>query len=167
MRVREGWRAAIHHGMRAYYLALAAGIALALSAFLPWISIGGTSRRGMPGMAGLWILGLGVLAIVFASLSIATRKNSRHPILLVGLTALGIMFLAWKLMERSAIEQAWAMAQALAIVDGVEAPVAPRTVIGPGIYVGLAAAAVLVVFGLTIVVKRVKRPYAEPEDDDV
>lgn len=167
MRLRAGWGAVVHHGMRAYYLALAAGLALALSAFLPWVSIGATTRKGMPGVAGFWILGLGLLAAVFAILSIITRKNSRHPILVVGLAAVGIMFLAWKLMERSAIEQAWAMSQARAIVDEVAAPDAPRATIGSGIYLGLGAAAILVLFGLTIVVRRVKQPYAEPEDDDV
>ena len=37
----------------------------------------------------------------------------------------------------------------------------------PGAYVGLSAAAVIAMFGLTIVVRRAAQPYAEPEDDDV
>ena len=35
---------------------------------------------------------------------------------------------------------------------------------GPGIYLGIAAAGILMLFGLTIVVKRVPRAYAEDED---
>ena len=35
------------------------------------------------------MLGLGILAAVLALLSVVTRKNSRHPLLLVGLAAFG------------------------------------------------------------------------------
>lgn len=152
--------------MRAYYLPAGAGAVLIVSAFLPWVVIGETPLGGVPDVAALWILGLGILAVVLASLSIVTRKNSRHPLLVVGLTALGIMVLAHKWMERSAAERAWAASQAVAIVDQVPAPIAPAMATGAGIYVGLVASVVLVVFGLTIVVKRVSTPYAEPEDDD-
>ncbi len=44
---------------------------------------------------------------------------------------------------------------------------APETAVGLGIYLGLIAATVLVLFGLTIVVKRVPSAYAVPEDDDI
>lgn len=150
--------------MRAYYWPVAAGLLLMVSAFLPWVVVGTTTLGGVPDVAGLWILGLGALAVVLASLSIWTRRNSRHPLLMVGLAALGVMYLAYRLMRRAAAEQAWATGQALAIVDGVPAAAAPSTRIGAGMYVGLAASAVLVLFGLTIVVKKVARPYAEEEE---
>ena len=41
------------------------------------------------------------------------------------------------------------------------------TAAGLGIYLGLASAVVLIGFGLTIVIKKVPRPYATPEDDDL
>jgi hypothetical protein len=160
-------RALGQHSMRAYFLAVAAASALIVSAFLPWVVIGDDTVGGFPGPASLWILGLGCLALVLAVLSIITRKNSRHPLLLVGLAALGILFMAYKLMERSAAEHAWANAQAVAIVDDVAAAPAEPTRIGSGIYVGLTASIVLVLFGLTIIVKRVSQPYADAEDDDV
>jgi hypothetical protein len=51
----------------------------------------------------------------------------------------------------------------------VSASTVPQThaFAGSGIYLGLVAAAVIVCFGLTIVVKRVSRPYvvADPDDD--
>jgi len=53
------------------------------------------------------------------------------------------------------------------IVSGAPAGAAPETAVGLGIYLGLIAATVLVLFGLTIVVKRVPSAYAVPEDDDV
>lgn len=167
MTTGSAWGTVLHHSMRAYYLPVVAGTLLALSAFLPWIRVDGSPMGGVPDMAGLWILGLGIAAVVLASLSIATRKNSRHPILVVGLIAVGILFLALQIMTRSATEHAWAASQAVAIVQGIEAPPPPQATVGAGLYLGLTAAGLLVLFGLTIVVKRVSQPYALPEDDDV
>jgi hypothetical protein len=64
-------------------------------------------------------------------------------------------------------ETAWARSQAEAIVGNT--PVQPQlpTGAGAGIYLGMAAAAVLVLFGLTIVIKKVPRAYATSEDDDI
>jgi hypothetical protein len=153
--------------MRAYYIPASAGVLLALSAFVPWMYVGDVSLGGLPDTAGWWILGLGALAVLLAALSIVTRKNSRHPLLLVGLTAFAIMFLGYQWMSRTVRDAAWAQAQAQAIVNDTPAGAPPATAIGLGIYMGIIAASVLVVFGLTIVVKRVPSAYALPEDDDV
>ena len=153
--------------MRAYYIPVAAGILLIASAFLPWMGVGDVSLGGVPDLAGWWIFGLGLAAVLLASLSIWTRKNSRHPLLLVGLSAFAIMFLGYQWMSRAVRNSAWAQSQARAIVDDVPAGAPPDTSIGLGIYLGLVAAAVLVLFGLTIVVKRVPRAYAASEDDDI
>jgi hypothetical protein len=155
-------------GMRGYLIPLTAGIALTASAFLPWVVVDGAVRNGIPEVPGLWIAGLGALAAVLAALSMITRKNSRHPLLVIGLVALGIMFLAWRIMPRLAGEQALTVSQAIAIVGGTPMGSAPIALAGSGIYLGLTAATVIVAFGLTIVVKRAARPYAVPElDDDV
>lgn len=167
MDLRARLAAAASHGMRAYYLPLAAGVALMVSAFLPWVMLGNVPLGGVPHLAGYWVLALGVIAIVLASLSIYTRRNSRHPLLLVGLAAFGMLFLAYRLLVRVAAEQAWATSQALAIVDGIPAPIPMVPVAGAGIHVGISAAIIILLFGLTIVLKRVARPYAESEDDDV
>ena len=161
------WSALLGHSMRGYYVPILAGTMLVVSAFLPWILIDGTPNGGVPDMGGLWILGLGVAAVVLASLSIVTRKNSRHPILVVGLIALGILFLAYQVTSRSVTERAWVASQAVAIVEGVAAPPPPKATIGSGLYLGWAASAILTLFGLTIVVTRVSQPYALTEDDDV
>ena len=153
------------HRMRAYYLPLVAGGLLAASAFMPWVVQGGIGVGGVPSASALWILGLGLVAMVLASLSVMTRKNSRHPLLLVGLVALAIEFLAWQWMQRSLSEQAWATSQARAIVEGGRAIAPGATTIGAGLYLGVLASAVLVLFGLTIVVKKAGQPYAAPEDD--
>ena len=154
-----------HHRMRAYFLPLVAGGLLALSAFLPWMVHAGIGVGGVPSASALWILGLGVAAMVLAFLSVVTRKNSRHPLLLVGLVALAIEFLAWQWLQRSVTEQAWASSQARAIVEGGRAVAPGATIVGPGLYLGVVAAGVLVLFGLTIVVKKAAQPYAAPEDD--
>ena len=155
--------------MRAYFIPLAAGLVLTGSAFLPWVIIGDVSLRGVPDVAALWVAGLGALAAVLAFLSLLTRKNSRHPLLIIGLLALGIMFLSWRVMPRSAGERALTVKQAFAIVEDRPLGEAPLALAGIGIYIGLAASVVLVCFGLTIVIKRASQAYVAPEpaDDDV
>src|SRR5258708_2029473 len=155
-------------GMRAYLVPLVAGVALAVSAFLPWVRVGEVSLPGVPDTTALWIVALGVFATVLATLSLITRKNSRHPLLLVGLVALGLMFLSWQLAPRAVAERVLTRSQALAIVENTPFAAAPATVVGIGIYVGLIASCAIVGFGLTIVVKRAARPYiVETPDDDV
>ena len=154
-------------GMRAYIVPLVAGATLTASAFLPWVVVDETSMRGVPDVGALWVAGLGALAAVLATLSLITRRNSRHPLLLIGLIALGIMFLSWRIMPRSITARALIRSQALAIVDSGAVSGAPAVVVGSGIFVGIAAASALVGFGLTIIVKRGSRPYlaADPNDD--
>ena len=153
-------------GMRAYLVPLTAGVLLAASAFLPWVVVSGTSLKGVPDVAALWVLGLGVLAAVLAILSLITRKNSRHPLLLIGLVALGIMFLSWRIVPRTAGERALTVSQAFAIVENTPMGAEPAALVGSGIYLGLLASLVLVAFGLTIVVKRAAQPYVVTEADD-
>ena len=153
--------------MRAYYLPAAAGVLLIISSFLPWITVGEVTLGGVPDTTGWWILVLGGLAVLLAGLSIWTRKNSRHPLLLVGLTAFAIIFLGYQWMARTVRNSVWAQAQAKAIVGNVPVDALPATAIGPGIYLGMLAAFVLIGFGLTIVIKRVPRAYAVSEDDDI
>lgn len=153
-------------GMRGYFVPFAAGLALVVSAFLPWVVVGGVSMRGVPDVPALWIVGLGAIAAVLAILSLITRKNSRHPLLIVGLAALGIMFLSFRILPQTAGERALTISQAFAIVENTEMKEAPPAFVGVGIYLGLAASVVLVAFGMTIVVKRVSRPYAVSSPDD-
>jgi hypothetical protein len=155
-------------GMRAYIVPLVAGIALAASAFLPWVRVGDVSLAGVPDTTALWIVALGVLASVLATLSLITRKNSRHPLLLIGLVALGLMFLSWQLAPTAVAERVLTRSQALSIVEGKPFAAGPSTVVGEGIYIGLIASCAIVGFGLTIVFKRVARPYVvDTPDDDV
>ncbi len=151
--------------MRAYFLPFTAGALLVVSAFLPWVMIGGTGVGGVPAASALWIVALGLMAMLLASLSVITRRNSRHPLLVVGLVALAVEFLAWQWMQRSVAEQAWASSQAAAIVAGGRAAAVGPPSPGVGLYLGILAAFVITLFGLTIVIKEASRPYAPPEDD--
>ena len=154
--------------MRGYYVPLVSGVVLILSTFLPWISLGDTTLRGMPSVPAMWIAGLGGISIVLAALSLKTKKNSRHPLLVVGLLALGIMVLSWRVLPRSVSDRAISLSQALAIVDDTDVAPTPDALIGIGIYVGTAASAAIALFGFTIVVKRAQRPYVvTSQDDDV
>ncbi|OFW26150.1 MAG: hypothetical protein A3H97_15420 [Acidobacteria bacterium RIFCSPLOWO2_02_FULL_65_29] len=160
-------RAMFRPGMRAYLIPLVAGMALASSAFLPWVIVGEITLRGVPDTMALWTVGLGGVAAVLAALSLITRKNSRHPLLLVGLIALGIMFLSWRIMPRTVADRALTRSQAVAIVEDRPLDEAPVALVGSGIYLGLVASTVIVGFGLTIVVRRASRTYAlvDPDDD--
>src|SRR5437763_15711363 len=131
-------------GMRGYFVPFVAGIVLTVSAFLPWVVVADVSMRGVPDVAALWIAGLGAIAAVLALLSLITRRNSRHPLLLVGLAALGIMVLSWRIMPRTAGERALTISQAFAIVENTPVRHPPDALAGSGIYVGLAASIVLV-----------------------
>ena len=153
-------------GMRAYFVPLVAGLALAVSAFLPWVIIDNVSVAGVPDVWALWVVGLGVLASVLALLSLITRRNSRHPLLVIGLCALGIMFLSWRILPRTAGERAQTISQAFSIVENRPMASTPAADAGFGIYVGLAASFILVLFGLTIVVKRAAQPYVVTSPDD-
>jgi hypothetical protein len=153
-------------GMRAYFVPLVAGLVLAGSAFLPWVIVGNVAMAGVPDVEALWVAGLGALAAVLALLSLVTRRNSRHPLLIIGLFALGIMFLSWRIMPRTAGERASTIAQAYAIVEDTPIGAPPVAVVGIGIYLGMAASCALVAFGLTIVIKRASQPYVVVESDD-
>ena len=154
--------------MRTYIIPLVAGVVLVGSVFLPWVVVSGVSLTGFPDAMALWVIGLGGLASVLAMLSLITRRNSRHPLLVIGLIALGIMFLSWRIMPRTAGDRALTIAQAFAIVEDTQVDVPPAALAGVGIYLGLAASSAIVAFGLTIVLKRVSQPYAVvSEDDDV
>jgi hypothetical protein len=158
-------------GMRAYFIPLVAGVVLAVSAFLPWIVISDVSMKGVadfPGAPGLWVAGLGAGAAILAFLSLITRRNSRHPLLLVGLIALGITFLSWRILPRTTGEHALTVSQAFAIVENTPVGSAPDVAAGSGIYIGLVASCIIVGFGMTIVVKRAGSAYpVGSRDDDV
>ena len=152
--------------MRGYYFPLVAGVALIVSTFLPWVVVGDTTLRGIPNVPALWVAGLGVIAVALAALSIITRKNSRHPLLVVGLAALGILVLSGRVLPRAMAERAASLSEALAIVEGAPAADAPAALMGIGIYIGIAASTVIALFGMTIVIKRAAQPYAVASADD-
>jgi hypothetical protein len=155
-------------GMRAYLIPLVAGVALVACTFLPWIVIDGVALPGFPDVLALWTIGLGVLSVALATLSLVTRKNSRHPLFVIGLAALGIMILSWLIMPRAVDRRALTRAQALAIVENTDPLMPPHALVGSGIYVGLLASFAIVAFGFTIVIKRVPQPYAVADlNDDV
>src|SRR5205814_2365395 len=77
-----------------------------------------------------------------------------------GLVALGIMFLSWRILPRSAGERALIISQAYSIVDRSPMGEAPIASAGSGIYAGLGAAVAIAAFGLIIVIRRVAPAYA-------
>lgn len=159
--------AMLRPGMRGYLVPFFSGLVLVVCGFLPWVVIEDVSIVGFPDTLAVWVMGLGGLSMVLAVLSMITRKNSRHPLFLIGLAALGILFLSWRIMPGSVDRRVLSRAQAIAIVDNTEVVTPPHALAGAGIYVGLAASLLIVAFGFTIVFKQVSRPYtvADPNDD--
>src|SRR5438045_4002798 len=153
-RTRTSVNGIFRPGMRGYFIPLVSGIVLVASVFLPWVIVGAESMTGWPDVPALWVAGLGALASILALLSLITRRNSRHPLLIIGLFALGITFLSYRIMPQTAGERALTISQAIAIVENTPMGAAPMANVGSGLYLGLGSAAVLVAFGLTIVVKR-------------
>jgi hypothetical protein len=161
------WRVMFRPGMRAYFVPLAAGIALAASAFLPWVVVDEISLPGFPDIPALWVIGLGSLAAVLAALSLITRKNSRHPLLVVGLAALGVTFLSSRIIPRNIESRALTRSQAVAIVEHRPMGADPQVATGIGLHLGLVASCVIVAFGLTIIVKRSSAYTVTDPNDDV
>ena len=149
--------------MRAYYIPAAAGVLLIVSAFVPWMIAGDVSLGGVPDPAGWWILGLGVSAVLLSGLSLWTRKNSRHPLLLVGLAAIRDH------VSRIPVDVPHAQGLGVGSSSGArdcrECPGRRPTgnLDGHGHLSRPRPAAVVLLFGLTIVVKRAPRAYAEDE----
>jgi Zn-dependent protease with chaperone function len=159
--------AMLRPGMRGYLVPLVSGVTLFACGFLPWVVIEDVPLMGFPDTLALWVMGLGALAAVLAILSMVTRRNSRHPLFIVGLAALGILFLSWRIVPGSVDRRVLSRAQAIAIVDNTELITPPHALAGIGIYVGLVASCLIVAFGFTIIFKQVSRPYApsDPNDD--
>jgi hypothetical protein len=152
--------------MRTYLIPLVAGVLLAISGFLPWVIVGDIALAGFPDVLALWVIGLGLLASLLATLSMITRKNSRHPLLIVGLAALAITFLCWRIMPDRVAERALLRAQAVAIVEHTGPVEGPDARAGVGLGLGLVASIAIVAFGLTIVVRRASQTYAVVDRDD-
>ena len=113
------------------------------------------------------MLALAIVVVVLASLSVITRKNSRHPLLVVGLAAFAIILLSEQWMQRAAVDQIWAQEQAFAIVQGGQAEIkTPATSMAGGGYLALVSSAIIILFGMTIVVRRVPSLYTVSENDD-
>jgi len=160
------WREMLRPGMRAYLIPLVSGLVLAISAFLPWVIIGEVTLTGVPDTMALWIVALGALAAVLATLSMVTRKNSRHPLLVIGLFSLGILLLSWRILPETIERRARTVVQARAIVEGGTPTEGPQAAVGSGIYLGVVSSTAIVGFGLTIVVRRASTVYAVADPDD-
>jgi hypothetical protein len=84
----------------------------------------------------------------------------------IGLAALGIMFLSWQILPPTVERRALVAAQAHAIVEEQPMTERPEAFVGSGIYLGLMASTIIALFGLTIVVRRAAAVYSIPESDD-
>jgi hypothetical protein len=135
--------------MRYSTVALAGSLALAASPFLPWMRLGNVGLRGIPDPAGFFVLALGVLGVMLSLVGMIRSRDLRKWVGLVGLGALTALLVIWRTGPTTIADRAQARAEALAIVDNVPIQPVPAVRLGVGLYLGLAAAAVIALVGVS------------------
>ena len=133
---------------RPYYLAVVGSAALAAAAFLPWLRLGDIGLVGIPDPAGFFVLALGVLGLLLSLSSIATRRDTRPALVLVGLAGLTTLAVVWVTGPGTIADRAQARAEAVALVDNVPVQPVPPVGVGVGLLLGLAGAATIAAAGL-------------------
>lgn len=134
---------------RAYALSLVGGVALATSAFLPWLRLGDVGLAGIPDPAGFFVLGLGLLGISLSVVGLRGRHHTRQMLVLVGIAALTTLVVVWRTGPATITERAQVRAEAVALVDNVSAVPVPPAGVGVGLLLGVVSAAAIALAGLT------------------
>lgn len=135
-------------------LPLVASLALAASAFLPWLRLGDIGLAGVPDPAGLFVLALGVVGAVFSLMRLLKRSETRQWLMLVGMAGLTVLIVVWRTGPETIADRAQAHAEAVALVDNVPMQPVPVVRIGAGLWLGLVSSAALLAAGLSGIVRR-------------
>jgi hypothetical protein len=130
-------------------LALIGGAALATSPFLPWVRIGSVLMKGIPDPAALFVLALGLAALVVSVVSAISRRRAPYALLLIGLAALTTLAVVWRTGPAAVALRAQARAEAVALVDNVPVQPVPAVSAAAGLYVGIAGALLVAVVGIS------------------
>jgi hypothetical protein len=134
--------------------ALVASLALAASAFLPWLRLGDVGLAGVPDPAGLFVLALGVLGAGLSLMRLLARRDTRRWLMLVGMAGLTGLIVVWRTGPPTIADRAQAHAEAVALVDNVPMQPVPGVRLGSGLWLGLVSSAALLVAGLNGIIKR-------------
>jgi hypothetical protein len=134
--------------MRSSVLSFAGSVALVVAAFLPWLRLGNVGLSGVPDPAGFFVLALGAVGVILSAIRLLTRRDTRQWLVLVGLAGLTTLGVVWWTGPAVIADRARARAEAISIVDGVPLETVPAVRAGFGLFVGLAAATLLVGVGL-------------------
>ena len=134
--------------MRFSILSLIGSIAVAASAFLPWLRLGDVGLPGIPDPAGFFVLALGIFGLLLSGVAAFTRRDVRPWLVLVGLAGLTTLIVVWRTGPSTIADRALSRAEAVSIVDGVPIQPVPPVRVGSGVFVGLAGAALIVAAGV-------------------
>lgn len=135
--------------MRSSILSLIGSIALAASAFLPWLRLGNVGLPGIPDPAGFFVLALGILSLLLSGAGAFTRRDVRPWLVLVGLAGLTTLAVVWRTGPATIADRALSRAEAVSIVDGVPLQPVPPVRVGAGLFVGLAGALMIAAAGVS------------------
>jgi hypothetical protein len=118
------------------------------SSFLPWLRIGEVGLPGISDPAGYFVLGLGAVGALLSLVGLATARNTKHGLVLVGLAGLTTLVVVWFSGAATIADRAQARAEAVAIVDNVPVSPVPAVHAATGLVLGLAGAAAAAAVGL-------------------
>ena len=133
--------------MRFSILSLIGSIALAASAFLPWLRLGDVGLPGIPDPAGFFVLALGIVSLLLSGSAVFTRRDVRPWLVLVGLAGLTTLLVVWRTGPATIADRALSRAEAVSIVDGVAIQPVPPVGVGLGLVLGLVGAAAVAAGG--------------------
>ena len=139
-------------------LAVIGGAALSAAPFLPWLRMGDVALAGIPDPAGFFVLALGVVAVVVSLVSIARRQSAPYVLLLIGLAACTTLVVVWRTGPATIADRARARAEAVALVDNVAMQPVPPVGVAAGLAVGIGAAAIVALAGVSVAVGRSQKP---------
>ncbi|MFN7984867.1 MAG: hypothetical protein U0Q11_23740 [Vicinamibacterales bacterium] len=135
-------------------LPLVASLALAASAFLPWLRLGDVGLAGVPDPAGFFVLALGVLGAVLSLMRLFARRDTRRWLMLIGLAGLTVLIVVWRTGPVTIADRAQAHAEAIALVDNVPMTPVPAVHLGIGLMLGLVSSAAVLAAGLNGIIRR-------------
>jgi hypothetical protein len=129
-------------------LSLAGGLAIVVSAFLPWLRVGDVTIAGTPDPAGYFVLALGVASVIASLASSSARKAFPFLMMLAGIAAITTLAVVWRNGPGTVGDRALARAEALALVDNVPMEAPPPVGVGAGVFLGIGGGVVVTTAGL-------------------
>jgi len=124
---------------------LIGGAVLIFSLFLPWITTGIFSRKGIDNPDGLVLLLFGGIAILYAIFNISNKKPSKTGLLypILGLLSGAVLYMDYSEVQERVRSLASSLNSLSSITGG--STIEAYNFIGMGLYVGIFASLILII----------------------